>query len=102
VYGCNVQEELFTTTIYSIYEFCIKIKRENLQHTEGERFLFCGKADQRKGFSASFDFRNVMTALNSGEGSSQVMILGSRLSGIPAGRDDDRTGAFLYAPPTAL
>jgi hypothetical protein len=34
VLGCNVQEELFTTMIYSIYEFCIKIKRENLQHRE--------------------------------------------------------------------
>jgi hypothetical protein len=77
--------------IYSIYEFCIKIKRGNLQHTEGERFLFCTKADQRKSLSASFDFRNVMTTLNSGEGSSPVMMLGSRLSGIPAGRDDDQT-----------
>jgi hypothetical protein len=38
-----------------------------------------------------------MTALNSGEGLSQVMMLGSHLSGVPAGRDDDRTGAFYPA-----
>ena len=38
-----------------------------------------------------------MTALHSGEESSPVMMLGSRLSGIPAGRDDNRTGAFYPA-----